>query len=108
MTEPTPLQAVLLVLGLEDLIPLPEIAGDEGLRGLPAGSATQKHVADALIELWRQGRIQLWSGHWDDDPQPVSADKTEELLRDAEQYRWNSEADLQRRVYFVNVENLRV
>lgn len=60
----------------------------------------------ALTTLLRDGRIQIWSGHWSQDPGPVDPQTAEELLRVDEQYEFNSPADEQRRVYYVNVENV--
>jgi hypothetical protein len=104
--ELTHLQSILLELGLEDLIPLPEISTTVEIRALPADTATIPQIAIALVELLRRGLIQVWIGHWSEDPQLAGGKRAERLILDAEQYRFNSDSDEHLRVYYVNVENL--
>lgn len=107
MSDATHLRHALLDLGLEDLIPLPEIPAAEEIRGvLERGEG--EDLAAALIELLRERRIQIWSGHWSQDPEVVDPVTAEKLLSVAEQYESNSPADRRLRVYYVNVDNLRV
>jgi hypothetical protein len=107
MSDPPSLRRALLDLGLEDLIPLPEIPTAEEIRGVIERGAVED-LATALIELLRERRIQIWSGHWSQDPQVVDPVTAEKLLRVEEQYEFNSPADQRLRVYYVNVDNLRV
>lgn len=104
MSEPTDLRQALLDLGLEDWIPLPEIATEEEIR---SEGAAVEDISTALIGLLQEGRIQIWSGHWSQDPEVVDPATAEELLRVHEQYTFNSPADQRLRVYYVNVDNLR-
>lgn len=60
-----------------------------------------------MIELLREGRIQVWSGHWSQESEPADTEAAERLLRDEEHYQFNSEADQRLRVYYVNVDNIR-
>lgn len=101
------LRQALLDLGLEDLIPLPEIPTDEDIRKV-LEPRTVEDLGTALIGLLREGRIQVWSGHWSQDPEVVDPTTAERLLRDEEQYEFNSPTDLQQRVYYVNVDNIRI
>lgn len=101
----TNLRQALLDLGLEDLIPLPEIATEEEIRS--EGGAAVEDISTALIGLLREGRIQIWAGHWSQDPEVVDPATAEELLRVDDQYAFNSPADQRLRVYYVNVDNLR-
>jgi hypothetical protein len=101
------LRQALLDLGLEDLIPLPEIPTAEEIREV-LGGGTVEDLAAVLIELLRERQIQVWSGHWSRDPEVVDPVNAERLLRVEEQYEFNSSADQRLRVYYVNVDNLRV
>ncbi|MCA4135318.1 hypothetical protein [Arthrobacter sp. M4] len=106
MSEQTDLREALLDLGLEDLIPLPEITTAEEIRSVREG-ATVADLSAALIGLLREGLIQIWSGHWSQDPEVVDPVTAEDLLRVPEQYTFNSPADQRMRVYYVNVDNVR-
>lgn len=107
MTDLTPLHEALLELGLEDLIPLPEIRATPEVRDLGEGYQSFEKVYTALVDLLRAGRIQVWAGHWPDEPALVSNDVAETILRDERRYSFDAEADGLERVYFTNVENLR-
>lgn len=107
MSDATSLRQALLDLGLEDLIPLPEIPTAEEIHGVLRRGAAED-LATALVELLRESRIQIWSGHWSQDPEVVDSVTAEELLRIAAHYEFNSPADQRLRVYYVNVDNLRV
>jgi hypothetical protein len=104
MSEATDLRQALLDLGLEDLIPLPEILTEEQIS---SEGAAVEDISTALIGLLREGRIQIWSGHWSQEPEVVDPATAEELLRVDEQYTFNSPADQRLRVYYVNVDNIR-
>jgi len=106
MTDPIRLRQALLDLGLEDLIPLPEIATTDEIREI-LDPDTVDELATALIDLLHEGRIQVWSGHWSKDPEVVDPDTAEKLLGVEEQYEFNSSADRRLRAYYANVENVR-
>ncbi|MEK0156959.1 hypothetical protein [Arthrobacter oryzae] len=78
MSEATDLRQALLDLGLEDLIPLPEILTEEEIR---SEGAAVEDISTALIGLLRERRIQIWSGRWSQDPEVVDPATAEELLR---------------------------
>lgn len=104
MIDPTNLRQALLDLGLEDEIPLPEASTDPEV--LSEGASVED-ISTALIGLLREGRIQIWAGHWSQESELVDPATAEELLRDHEQYTFNNPADLRLRVYYINVDNLR-
>ena len=107
MTHASQLHEVLLQLGLEDQIPLPEIAGTQEMRELNR-ELQFTDISSALIDLLRAGRIQVWRGRWPDEPVLASEDLALELLGDERRYSFEAEEvkDLER-VYFSNVENIR-
>lgn len=102
------LRETILEEGLEDLIPLPEIALTVTRERLVAPELMIPALSSALIELLDEGLIQVWAGHWSEEPEVLSSAAARELLEVEGQYEFNSDADLVRRVYYVNVENLRV
>ena len=108
MNTSTQLRETILEDGLEDLIPLPEIAQTVKTRRLAAPESVFQELSSALIALLDEGLIQVRAGHWSEDSEVLSRAAARELLVVEGQYEWNSEADLVRRVYYVNVENLRV
>lgn len=63
-------------------------------------------TSTALVELLREGRIQIWADHWSQESEFVDPATAEELLRDHQQYSFKSPADLRLRVYYVNVDNV--
>jgi hypothetical protein len=87
---------------------LPEISATVGVRRLVAPESAVQEVSAALASLLKEGLIQLWAGHWSEEPEVLDPAAARELLAVEEQYEFNSSADLVRRVYYVNVENLRV
>lgn len=107
MTDLTPLHEALLELGLEDLIPLPEIRATSEVRVLGEEYQDLEKISTALVDLLRAGRIQVWGGHWPAEPTLVSDEVAEPILRDERRYSFDAEADGLERVYFTNVENLR-
>jgi hypothetical protein len=109
VTAPERLNEALLVLGLEDMIPLAEILiTQEVLDAVDPQGSVEDQVPLALIELLRQGRIQVWRGRWDEEPRLVGAAAAEPLIRDGRRYSFDSEQVLGLdRVYYVNVENFR-
>jgi hypothetical protein len=58
--------------------------------------------------LLEEGLIQVWAGRWPAEPQVLDEAAARELLAVEGQYEFNSSSDLVRRIYYVNVENLRV
>jgi hypothetical protein len=103
----TALQQTLLNEGLEDLIPLPEIATTVQNRQLAPSEFLIQEVSFALIKLLDEKLIQVWAGHWSTEPQVLDDAAARDLLGDTEQYEFNSPSDLVRRIYYVNVENVR-
>jgi hypothetical protein len=107
MTEMTALHRALLELGLEDWIPLPEIAETPEIRGSIDSGQAIADIAAALVELLKQGRIQVWSGCWPGEPRVVGPEVGESMLLDSRRYSFDAEATGLERVYYVNVENFR-
>lgn len=108
MKEFTGLRELILVEGLEDLIPLPEIALTAKAQGFLALDSGIADLSNALHDLVELGQIQVWRGHWSQDPEVVDRETAKSLLSREEQYQFNSSADLSSRVYYVNVDNLQV
>lgn len=107
MSELSALQRVLLELGLEDLIPLPEIPTTWEVCDLAEAERHIDKISSALIDLLRAGRIQVWSGHWSDEPEVLNNEAAEAALRDERRYSFAAEQDGLQRVYFSNVDNIR-
>lgn len=107
MTEPKTLHDVILELGLEDWIPLPEVRATAEKRGLLPPEESARELSVAMVALLKEGRIQVWSGPWPDEPKPVPALLAETILLDDRRYSFESEADGMDRVYYVNVDNIR-
>lgn len=103
------LRREILTLGLEDDIPLWEVANDCRAVGLiAAGSLGVEALREALIALARQGEIRIRVGRWDDpEPEDVDVHVAEPLLLDHRRYSSTEEItnDLER-VYYVNVDNI--
>ena len=105
MTRTTPLYEALLELGLEDWIPLSEVVATPEVRSVVDSDRATEMVSLALVDLLRQGRIQVWAGRWPDEPTLVSDDLAEAMLLDGRRYAFDAVASGDERVYFVNVEN---
>ena len=105
MIGSTPLHEALLELGLEDWIPLPEIVATPEVRSVVDSDRATELVSLALVDLLRQGRIQVWAGRWPDEPTLVSDDLAEAMLLDGRRYAFDAVASGDERVYFVNVED---
>lgn len=102
------LRELVLEEGLEDLIPLPEIAATVEIQRVAAPDSLVQELSEVLVSLLSEERIQIWSGHWSEEALPVEdLAGAEQLLKTEEKYRFSSPADLRSRVYYVNVENLR-
>ena len=102
------LREAILSLGLEDLIPLPEIAEAVRAEGIAASESAFPELSSALIALLEEDLIRVLAGLWSEEPELLDPTAARELLMVEGQYEWNSPADLVRRVYYVNVENLPV
>ena len=107
MKETTPLHEALLELGLEDWIPLPEIFTTPEVHNLIDSDRAIEAVSLALVDLLRQSRIQVWTGHWPDEPTPVSLELGESMLLDARRYSFDAETSGLERVYYASVDNFR-
>lgn len=99
------LKDALLELGMEDVIPLPEILGSAEIESAP-DFKTLDDVISALVALLRSNQVRVWSGTWPDEPCPVTDAVGEKLVRRKGQYQFNSVEDERLRVYFVNVANV--
>lgn len=103
------LRQAVLDLGLEDHIPLWEVASDCEAAGLlPRGRDGVETLAALLLELATEDKVRILTGHWDDpEPRYVSVDEAAGLLTDARYYSSDEEMahDLTR-VYYVNVDNI--
>jgi hypothetical protein len=106
----TRMRQVLLEEGLEDLISLPEAADTCRAEGLIEGDdeLSLRPVMEVLVDLFRAEEIQVWAGAPMKDEELVGNAEVEGLLREPARYRWASGPDQERRVHYVNTENLRV
>jgi hypothetical protein len=107
MTGAERLKEVLLGLGLEDWIPLPEAASDPEVLAATSSTEPIAALSDALTDLLRDGAISIYAGHWEADPSPVATDEALSLLGDHERYRFHTDDPSEHRVYFVNVDNVK-
>lgn len=82
------LRRAILDLGLEDAIPLWEVADDCRSAGLvPLGIGGVERLGEALSALVRGNQIRILSGRWDEaEPRYVDLDEAETLLADARRY----------------------
>lgn len=103
------LRREVLDLGLEDDIPLWEIADTCRAAGLIAdGPVGVEVLAEVLLDLVRKDEIRILVGRWD-DPELRYADReeAENVLADARRYSSAEEiANELERVYYVNVDNI--
>ncbi|PKW27311.1 hypothetical protein [Phycicoccus duodecadis] len=103
------LRREILELGLEDDIPLWEIADACRTDGLiAAGSPGVDVLAASLVALARTGEIRIRVGRWDDpDTRDADIEEAEPLLNDPRRYSSAEEiANGLERVYYVNVDNI--
>jgi hypothetical protein len=100
------LKAVLLDLGLEDWIPLPEAMADPLVVAATDGDDIEAAVREALIALLGDERIAIYTGRWDQDSKPVGRPAAIVLLRESAWYRCQVNDADEHRLYFVNVENI--
>jgi len=99
----------ILTLGLEDDIPIWEVADVCRASGAIAqGTDGTEVLASALVELAREGAIKVLVGPWDEaEPRYVGAHEAEELLTDMRRYSSAEEVELElERVYYVNIHNI--
>jgi hypothetical protein len=106
MGDANTVRSVLLDLGLEDLIPLPEAAAAPELRAVVKERDLVEVMSGALGELVREDAIRLFRGAWNAKPQPVPAEEGVALLHNSEWYRFRTDDPDEERLYFVNVDNL--
>lgn len=108
MTEDA-LRREILALGLEDDIPLWEIAEDCRAADLIAeGRDGIEVLARVLLTLTNSDEIKILAGRWDGpEPRYVGPAEAKQLLADARRYSSAEEIanDLER-VYYVNVKNI--
>ena len=103
------LRSMILDLGVEDDIPLWEIADRCRAAGLIAdGYEGVGVLSTALLDLARSDEIRILVGGWNDpEPRYVNADEAGALLADARRYASAEEiAHALERVYYVNVDNI--
>ena len=106
MTELTQVQEALLELGLMDLIWLHETISEPVV--LEARSERPVEVVmPALVGLLKNDFIQVFSGHWQNEPTLVNRETAKALLLDEKNYFFDLATDSGERVYYVNVENYR-
>lgn len=103
------LRREILDLGLEDDIPLWEVADHCRAAGVIVPGTTGLDVlGEALIALARKGEIRIRVGPWDDpEPKDLDVEHAKPLLLDRRRYSSAEEiADGLDRVYYVNVDNI--
>ena len=103
------LRLEILTLGLEDDIPLWEVADVcRGSGAIAQGTDGTEVLASALVELAHEGAIRVLVGPWDEpEPRYVGAHEAEELLTDMRRYSSAAEIALDlERVYYVNIHNI--
>jgi hypothetical protein len=103
------LRQTVLDLGLEDDIPLWEVAETCRRDRLVAeGSSGIQELGDLLLSLAREGKIRILAGRWDDpSPRVLDADEAAPLLADGRRYVAAEEIAVGLdRVYYVNVDNI--
>lgn len=100
------LKRVLLDLGMEDLIPIPEAAADPAVLAAIDGDDTEAALRTVLGTLIASGQLVAYKGRWDDDPDPVERSTAVTLLDDTRWYRFRIDDPDEERLYFINVDNL--
>jgi hypothetical protein len=94
----------VLLSGMEDITALPEIA----LTAMRVHDGPEDEalslVKACLLDLYREGLIQVWCGLWWIEPSLVRPDEVEALLNEDDNYFFDLESDLRPRVYYDNVE----
>ncbi len=106
---PQSLRDLALDLGLEDDIPLFQVA-QSSLKARPDTSLEEviSELSDVLVRLFQEGRIAVYEGPWQsNDPPQKYGSEVVELLADLRRYRFeNEEAFGLDRVYYINVDNI--
>ena len=107
--ESNEVKQAVLELGLEDWIPLPEaVTAVEVRAALRGDREAWPAVSEALKDLLREHRVQLFRGRWDeDDPRALSDAEALEVLGEERWYTFHPEDPEDERIYFVNVKNVR-
>jgi hypothetical protein len=107
MDESGTVRSILLDLGLEDLIPLPEAITAPELSEVAGARDLVDVISRALGTLAREDRIRLFRGRWNTEPQRVPVEEGLRLLEDSAWYRFRADDPDEERLYFINVDNLR-
>jgi hypothetical protein len=102
-------KGLVLEMGLEDWIPLPEAVATAELRqAVSADRDAWVAVSDALKDLVLEGRVRLYRGRWDDDdPRELSEGEALKVLGEEHWYAFHTEDPEEERVWFVNAQNIR-
>jgi hypothetical protein len=105
--NPEKVRALLLNRGLEDWIPIPEVAEEGEVRDAAGETDPIGVIERALAELVKARKIRLFRGEWDeDDPAPVGLSEALNLLRDRYWYTYHLDDPQEQRLFFVNVDNI--
>jgi hypothetical protein len=107
MGDSDTVRSILLDLGLEDLIPLPEATAAPELLEIAREKDLVSVISSALGELVREDRIRLFRGRWNATPQPVPVEEGLKLLQNSAWYHFRTDEPDEERLYFVNINNLR-
>src|SRR5215203_2126296 len=91
--EEAAVKGLVLELGLEDSIPLPEaVATLERREAVGADSDAWVALSDALKDLVLEGRVRLYRGRWDDDdPRELSEGEALNVLGQEHWYAFHTE-----------------
>ena len=100
-------RSILLDLGLEDWIPIPEALANPEVAEATKGKDPPAVVADALTELVVEGKVRLYQGRWNEDPVAVLAPDALQLLKEPRWFSFRADEPNEERLYFVNVQNIR-
>jgi hypothetical protein len=96
---------LLLELGLEDWIPVPEAVEDVEAAGSldPVGD-----VHEALRGLAADGLIRFWCGPWtrEEEHIEVPAHEVSAVLEEPHWYSFHIDDPAEQRLYFVNIDNV--
>ena len=101
------LRIVLLDLGMEDWIPIPEATTDPAVLDSVGRNDLIATMASALIDLVELAKLCIYKGKWDEDPSPVPTQEAVELLKNPWWYTFHLDDPAEERVFFVNVDNIR-
>jgi hypothetical protein len=97
----------LLELGLEDWTPIPEAMTSPEVKEAAGTPVPIRVVADALRTLLSEGKLLVYRGRWDAEPDRVPLSEALLLLQDEYWYTFHIDDPGEVRLYFVNVDNVR-